>query len=183
MGNPFAHLELSTDDVAGAKKFYKKLFDWKITDMAGPGSPYTMIDCGDETAGGGIQAKPMPGMPTAWLAYVEVESVQKTLAKAEKAGAKIIAPFRSIGEMGAVGVFVDPNGAALGVWERAPRKAEKKAEEKPAKKPAKKAEKAAKKAEKKPAKKELKATKKDAKATKKDAKATKKDAKKAAKTA
>ena len=30
MGNPFAHIELTTGDLGAAKKFYKKLFDWKL---------------------------------------------------------------------------------------------------------------------------------------------------------
>ncbi len=32
MGNAFCHIELSLDDTGKAKKFYKSLFDWKITD-------------------------------------------------------------------------------------------------------------------------------------------------------
>ena len=33
MANVFCHIELSTSDVAAAKKFYTKLFDWKLSDM------------------------------------------------------------------------------------------------------------------------------------------------------
>ena len=40
MANPFAHIELTTSDLGAAKKFYKKLFDWKLTDIAhGAGRP------------------------------------------------------------------------------------------------------------------------------------------------
>jgi len=113
MGNPFVHIELAADDVAGAKKFYKSVFDWKVADM--PGMDYAMLDVGKGT-GGGMTAKQMPQQPTAWLPYVEVVNVDATLKKAESAGAKIILPKTSIGEMGAIGVFIDPQGAALGVW-------------------------------------------------------------------
>ena len=34
MGNPFVHVELNTDDVGKAKKFYLKLFDWKISTLS-----------------------------------------------------------------------------------------------------------------------------------------------------
>ena len=44
MGNPFVHIELSTDDVAKAKKFYKSVFDWKLSDI--PKMGYTMLDVG-----------------------------------------------------------------------------------------------------------------------------------------
>ena len=30
MANPFVHIELETNDVAKAKTFYSKLFDWKL---------------------------------------------------------------------------------------------------------------------------------------------------------
>jgi len=132
MGNPFVHCELSADDVGGARKFYSKVFDWKI----GPPDPkmgdYALIDVGSKTSGGGLTKKMMPGQPTAWLSYVEVASVKKTMAKAEKAGAKAVVPFQPIGAMGAIGIFMDPQGAALGLWERA--KPAKKAAKKKAKK-------------------------------------------------
>jgi predicted enzyme related to lactoylglutathione lyase len=129
MGNPFVHLELNTGDVAKAKAFYKKLFDWKLKDESmGPGMTYTMLDAG-KAPGGGMQQKPMPDAPTAWLPYVEVADVKRAIAKAEKNGATIVVPFMQIGPNGSLGIFIDPTGAALGVWTAA---------KKPAKKPAKK---------------------------------------------
>lgn len=134
MGNPFVHIELSTDDVAQAKKFYRSVFDWKLADakMDG-GMVYTMLDVG-KGVGGGMQKKMMAGAPTAWLPYVEVADVKKTLAKASKAGAQVVVDYQPIGEMGAIGVFVDPTGAAIGVWEMAKKAPKKAAKKKPAKK-------------------------------------------------
>lgn len=133
MANPFAHIELTTIDLRAAKKFYKKLFDWKLTDMPmGDGPVYTMIAAGKEP-GGGMQAQPMPNAPVTWLPYVQVDNVTKTLAKAEKNGATIALPTMDIGGNGVIGIFTDPAGAMLGVW--TPAKAKKK---KAAKKKAKK---------------------------------------------
>jgi len=117
MANAFAHIELNTDDLAKAKAFYKKVFDWKLENMGG----YTMIDVGRGT-GGGMQKKPMKEQPTAWLPYVEVADVEATLKKAAKAGARIALEHTDIGEMGAIGVFIDPTGAGLGVWSKKRRK-------------------------------------------------------------
>ena len=36
MGNPFVHAELMTTDVAKAKAFYGKLFDWQLEDTQMP---------------------------------------------------------------------------------------------------------------------------------------------------
>jgi predicted enzyme related to lactoylglutathione lyase len=114
MPNPFAHIELSTDDVKKAKKFYQAVFAWKLNDL--PAMAYTMIDVGGGV-GGGMQKKPMPEAPTAWLPYVQVDDVKATIAKAVKGGGTAVLPFQEIGEMGAIGIFVDPAGAMLGVWE------------------------------------------------------------------
>jgi predicted enzyme related to lactoylglutathione lyase len=125
MPNAFVHIELNTDDVAKAKKFYKSLFKWKLGAMA-PG--YTSIDVGKGT-GGGMQKKPMPEAPTMWLPYIEVDDVKKTVEKARKLGADVQVDYMEIGDMGSIGVFTDPSGAAIGVWAVA-----KKTKRKPAKK-------------------------------------------------
>ena len=131
MGNAFVHIELTTDDVSAAKQFYKSLFDWKLKDA--PEMSYTMVDVGKGT-GGGMMKKPMPQAPTAWTPYVEVADVVKTLDKARNAGAQVIVERQEIGQgMGAFGIFMDPAGAVLGVYEMAPKKpAARKAKRKPA---------------------------------------------------
>jgi uncharacterized protein len=138
MPNPFAHIELNTDNVKKSKKFYQALFAWKLNDM--PGQDYTMIDVGKGT-GGGMAKHPIAGAPSMWLPYVEVDDVKKTLAKASKAGGTVSMGYTEIGTMGAIGVLLDPSGAAFGVWEMgkstpAPKAAKKKpaAKSKPKKK-------------------------------------------------
>ena len=114
MPNPFAHVELSTDDVKKAKKFYASVFAWKLNDL--PAMSYTMIDVSGGV-GGGLQKKQTPEQPAAWLPYVQVDDVKATIAKVLKAGGKSVLDYQEIGEMGAIGIFVDPQGATLGVWE------------------------------------------------------------------
>lgn len=142
MGNPFVHLDLSTDDIGAAKKFYKSVFDWRFKDF--PQMQWSGIDVG-KGVGGGIGKKQMPTQPTAWTAYVDVTDVKKTIAKAKKAGATIVVDHMEVPNMGYLGVFVDPQGATIGVWQTmkksaasaAPKKKKKSAARKPAKKPAK----------------------------------------------
>jgi hypothetical protein len=118
MGNPFVHMELATDDVKAAQKFYKKVFDWKITELGADMGNYTLINTGSRLVGGGMGGKMSPSQPTAWTVYAEVASVKTSLGKAVKAGAKVVMPYQPIGEMGAIGIFVDPTGASFGVWEK-----------------------------------------------------------------
>ncbi len=137
MGNPFVHMELSTDDTAAAKKFYKKVFDWKLNELGPEMGNYTLINTGSKTVGGGLGGKMSPQQPTAWMVYAEVDSVKKSIAKAAKAGAKVVVPFQEIPGNGAIGIFVDPTGASFGVWEKA-KKVAKKAAKKASKKSARK---------------------------------------------
>ncbi|MBL8918985.1 MAG: VOC family protein [Myxococcaceae bacterium] len=125
MPNGFVHIELNTDDLAGSRKFYGKLFKWKLSPMPGMAT-YIGVDAGKGATGGGMQTKPMPEAPTSWLPYVEVDDVKKTIARARKLGATIVLEYQPIGEMGEIGIFMDPSGAALGVWAAAKKPKKKK---------------------------------------------------------
>src|SRR5215472_10329898 len=90
MANPFVHVELGTTDIAKAKSFYQSLFSWKLEDVdMGGGMSYTMIGVGEGT-GGGMMKQPVPGAPSAWLAYVLVDDIAKATAKAKSLGATIM---------------------------------------------------------------------------------------------
>ena len=141
MGNPFAHIELAADDVAAAKKFYKSVFDWKLEDMPMGESSYTMINVG-KGIGGGMTPKMMgPQQPTAWLAYVEVADVKKTIAKAKAAGATVFVDYQAASATWArLASLRIRKAPPLGVWEAAKKAPAKRAaaKKKPAKKAAKK---------------------------------------------
>jgi len=135
----FVHMELSTTDPEAAKNFYKELFGWKLTDQKmADGSVYTMFDTRSGPPGGGIMKTMMPEQPTAWLGYVGVKSARKAMEKARALGATPIVEYKEIPGYGAFGIFVDPTGAAIAVWEPAPRAAEAAPKKKPTKKAAKK---------------------------------------------
>ena len=121
MANPFVHVELNTTDPEKAKAFYGKLFSWKMEDMEmGPGTTYTTIQPGEGT-GGGLWKQPAPGAPSAWLAYVNVDSVKASTEKAKSLGAQVMKDVTEVPGMGWFSIIVDPTGAALGLWEAAPR--------------------------------------------------------------
>ena len=115
MANAFVHNELNTTDVGKAKAFYSKLFDWKLEDMAGP-MQYTLIKVGENTAGG-IMQHPMPGAPSMWLSYVNVDDIKASTAKAKSLGATLIRDVTEIPDIGSFSIFTDPTGAVLALWE------------------------------------------------------------------
>jgi uncharacterized protein len=115
MANPFVHVELNTNDVAKAKGFYGKLFDWKMEDVPMESGTYTMISVGDGT-GGGLMKHPMPGAPSMWLAYVLVDDIEASTKKAKSLGATVMKDVTEVMGMGWLSIIVDPTGAMLGLW-------------------------------------------------------------------
>ena len=115
MANPFVHVELATTDVPAAKAFYGKLFDWKLEDVPTPSGPYTLIAVGSGT-GGGLMKHPIPGAPSAWLAYVQVDDIAAATQKAKSLGATVMKDVTEVMGMGWLSIIIDPTGAALGLW-------------------------------------------------------------------
>jgi len=117
MGNPFVHIELQTKDLAKAKEFYSKLFDWKLEDMPAPGGgmPYTMINVGEGT-GGGMFANTDPKVTPHWLAYVGVDDIEASTLKARELGATVLQGVMEIGDYGWLSVIMDPTGAVIAMW-------------------------------------------------------------------
>jgi predicted enzyme related to lactoylglutathione lyase len=117
MANAFVHVELNTTDLDKAKDFYGKLFKWTLEDVPmGPGGTYTLIKVGEGT-GGGMVKHPMPGAPSAWLAYVLVDEIKAATEKARALGATIVQDVVEVPGMGWLSILIDPTGAALGLWQ------------------------------------------------------------------
>jgi predicted enzyme related to lactoylglutathione lyase len=110
----FVHMELNTSDPKAAKQFYKAVFGWEYQDMPMPEGVYTMVP-----GIGGITQHPMPDAPSSWLGYVGVDSVERTVAKVEKAGGTVVMGRTEIPGMGYFAVFNDPQGAPFAIWEPA----------------------------------------------------------------
>ena len=115
MANPFTHIELNTTDVGKSKSFYGKLFDWKLEDIPMGPSSYTFIKVGEGT-GGGMMKHPVPGAPSSWLPYVEVNDIAASTAKAKSLGGTVMKDVTEVMDAGWISVIIDPTGAALGLW-------------------------------------------------------------------
>jgi predicted enzyme related to lactoylglutathione lyase len=115
MANAFVHVELSTTDVGKAKDFYGKLFKWTLEDVPMDGATYTLIKVGEGT-GGGIMQQMVPGAPSAWLAYVEVDDIAAATKRAKDLGATVMRDVTEVMGAGWLSIIVDPTGAVLGLW-------------------------------------------------------------------
>lgn len=117
----FSWVDLSTTDPSAAKGFYGELFGWTRREAPLPGGgEYTTMLLAGKTVGG--LAGQMPdeqkmGIPPHWNCYVAVESADETAKKIEANGGKVLAPPFDVMEHGRMGVFADPGGAVISVWQ------------------------------------------------------------------
>ena len=108
----FSWNELLTTDVEGASAFYSGLLGWTTT----PFSPeYTLFNKVDQSVAGLMKA-PRPGMPAQWVAYVSVEDVDATTAKATQLGGQIVLPPMDVPDVGRIAVLLDPQNAPFGIF-------------------------------------------------------------------
>lgn len=60
---------------------------------------------------------PIPGAPSAWLAYVLVDDVKAATNKARSLAATVMKDVTEVKGMGWFSIIADPTGAVLGVWQ------------------------------------------------------------------
>jgi uncharacterized protein len=117
MSNPFVHLELCTPDTKKAKDFYSRLFGWQFTDNDMGNMIYSSFKPSSGPGGGVLS---MPGMPTAWLAYVGVEDINASTEKAKSLGATVSNGPMEIPNVGWATVLTDPTGATIALFQPHP---------------------------------------------------------------
>src|SRR6202035_3374053 len=90
----FSWTDLGTTNVAAAKKFYRSLFGWKVTDYPmGGNQKYSIFTLKGKDVCAVYpmwdEQKKMKA-PPAWLPYITVKSVDGTVKKVKAAKGKII---------------------------------------------------------------------------------------------
>jgi uncharacterized protein len=118
MSHPIAYTELHSQDPKRAGKFYTSLFGWQAKDSDTPMGTYTEIEAGAGGIKAGLMKAPFDGSPSYWLPYITVASVEKSVAQAEKLGAKVEAPKGLVPGIGWFAILRDPAGAVFGLWEK-----------------------------------------------------------------
>jgi predicted enzyme related to lactoylglutathione lyase len=115
----FCWVDLMAHDMEAAKRFYSQLFGWELT-PTDPNMGYSNAMQGGEMVagiGGMPDEMKQQGVPSMWNSYAWVEDAAKVEAQARKHDAKILMPTMQIAEHGSMMSFMDPGGAAVGVWQ------------------------------------------------------------------
>jgi predicted enzyme related to lactoylglutathione lyase len=128
MKNSVAHFEIYADDPNALGQFYKSLFDWNIEPI--PGMDYHWIKTVDtdakgmptQTGGinGGMMKRPQGYNTRAWINYVNVDSVDTYVDRAQKMGAKVMKGKSAVPGMGWFAMLTDPQGNEFALWQTDP---------------------------------------------------------------
>jgi len=120
----FCWNELMTRDVEGAKRFYESTIGWSFQAMpiADGGTYWVAMLDGKSVAGiFSLNAPGYDGVPESWMSYLAVDDVDARVAKAIKAGAKLMKPIFDVPEVGRIAILTQPGGAGVGWMTPLPR--------------------------------------------------------------
>jgi len=108
------HIDIPVTDKERAKGFYAGLFGWQI--QAPPGfEDYPMWRAPNQISGGGLA--PRDGGFDQPRSYVEVDSIDDTLAKVAGLGGTVLMEKSEISPTSWWAVLQDPDGNRIGLYE------------------------------------------------------------------
>jgi uncharacterized protein len=128
MKNPVAHFEIYARDAEKLAKFYSTLFEWSIEKV--PGMDYHFIRTTDTDASGaptqpggingGLIVRPAGYEDPGWINYINVDSLDAAVQRAQDLGARVMKPRAPVAGMGWFAMLVDPQGNSFAMWEPDP---------------------------------------------------------------
>lgn len=117
-----AWTDLTVGDADGIKNFYRQVVGWEP-------SPVSMGDYDDFSMTAPASGRAVAGvcharggnadLPPAWLIYIVVEDVDRSVARSTELGGKVIVAPKGMGEHGRYAVIEDPAGAVAALFEPA----------------------------------------------------------------
>jgi uncharacterized protein len=108
--------ELNTHDPKKACEFYSRVLGWRFEEMPMPDGVYRVAKLGDRAVGGvfEMRGKHFEGVPPHWLAYIAVDDIDKRVAAAKQAGARVIREPFDVKGVGRIAILTDSVGAHIG---------------------------------------------------------------------
>jgi len=115
-----AWFDISTTDLARAKDFYGKLFDWRFALVQGTDLAVEIVAGG--TSIGTIRRAEGKISPYNGVVYVQVTDLPASCDKAKALGGTVVPgfPFNLQDGAGAIGLVVDPTGHPIGLYSPTP---------------------------------------------------------------
>jgi predicted enzyme related to lactoylglutathione lyase len=110
-------VDLGTPDPDATAAFFSGLFGWTANRSDDPGAGgYVMFEMdGVPVAGAGpLMAD---GQPSVWTTYFAVDNADAATGRIEAAGGTTLMPPFDVMDTGRMGIYLDNDGAAFGVWQ------------------------------------------------------------------
>lgn len=108
------HIDIPVSDTEAGTRFYGGVFGWEIAEIPGF-EGYPMWHAPNKISGGGLA--PREEGFTQPRSYVEVDSIDDSVAKITELGGKILMEKSPISETSWWAVFEDPDGNVMGLYE------------------------------------------------------------------
>jgi predicted enzyme related to lactoylglutathione lyase len=108
------HIDIPVSDLEKGAEFYSKVFGWQIAEAPGF-EGYPMWRAPNQISGGGLA--PRSDGFTQPRSYVEVDSIDDTIATAAAYGAHVTMEKQPISETSWWAVITDPDGNSIGLYE------------------------------------------------------------------
>lgn len=108
------HIDIPVADLGQGRQFYSTLFGWDIQTYPGF-EEYPMWQAPNKISGGGLAPRG-EGFEQP-RSYVEVDSIEQTLALVTEHGGSVLRGREPIDETSWWAVFVDPDGNVVGLYE------------------------------------------------------------------
>lgn len=107
------HLELHTDDLAGASAFYDQLLRWRTEQIDVRGGSYHALALGGALGGGIVECGVTHPV---WLPYAEVREIEESTERARRLGASVLLEPRE-GPAGWRSVLSSCAGGEIALWQ------------------------------------------------------------------
>ncbi|MBK9013802.1 MAG: VOC family protein [Saprospiraceae bacterium] len=113
------HFDISADDLQRARHFYEEMFGWKFEQFPGGPQEYFLIDTSPNSTEKGLTG----GMAKREKEYqkitdfIQVDSMDESIAKLEKLGGKVIEPKTYIPTVGFIAGCEDTERNIIGLIE------------------------------------------------------------------
>jgi uncharacterized protein len=115
-------VDLTVNEASATRDFYRQVVGWQVTELSmGDYSDYCMNDpqTGKTIAGICHARGANAELPPAWLVYLTVANLDKSIASCVELGGGVISQPRSYGGQGRYCVIRDPAGAVAALFEPA----------------------------------------------------------------
>jgi predicted enzyme related to lactoylglutathione lyase len=110
-------IDLQTSDLDRARHFYGTVFGWTSDDPNPDFGNYVNFRKDGVLVAGLMRADDQAPVSDIWSVYLATDDAEKTTQQAIGAGAQVIVPPMTVGDMGTMGFVIDPTGAAVGLWQ------------------------------------------------------------------